>query len=439
MSDSVDDTTRDEQATQTESSDGGLSRRSALSTLATLGVLGIGSSALTGSATAQSVRTSGAWTVDVDGEKGLRLAGPASFTDDDGNQFTGSGNVRFGHLNTIADETVGATVSGGGLYSHRLDRTTGNEVTAHFGTVSGGAGNRAGGDGPRRALFSTVSGGFRNDATGSRSTVGGGNSNEASGRRSTVAGGNNNNATGDTATVAGGLGNDATGDNATVAGGAGNAATDKSASVGGGRTNIAGGRFGAIGGGHSNRAAGEGAAVPGGYNNVADGDYSYAVGRQAKASGHDGALVFADSSNDSHTAKTDDAAFFQMPVYAESFNTTSTRTAKTAVDTVDPESVLDGVDSLDVRTWEFTDSDGQHMGPMAEEFSETFDLGADEESIATVDADGVALAAIQGLSERLERKDDRIDELAATVEQKDDRIDDLERRLAALEKKVDES
>ncbi|MFV1981316.1 MAG: hypothetical protein ACC655_09205, partial [Rhodothermia bacterium] len=40
-----------------------------------------------------------------------------------------------------------------------------------------------------------------------------------------------------------------------------------------------------------------------------------------------------------------------------------------------------------------------HIGPMAEDFFESFGLGGDERYIGTVDADGVALAAIQGLYE----------------------------------------
>ena len=45
---------------------------------------------------------------------------------------------------------------------------------------------------------------------------------------------------------------------------------------------------------------------------------------------------------------------------------------------------------------------GTHLGPMAEDFKAAFDLAGDGKSIATVDADGVALAAIQGLNQKLE-------------------------------------
>ncbi|WP_159903302.1 hypothetical protein [Salinirussus salinus] len=96
--------------------------------------------------------------------------------------------------------------------------------------------------------------------------------------------------------------------------------------------------------------------------------------------------------------------------------------------------------------------DGRHIGPMAGDFHSTFDFGDDEETIATVDADGVALAAIQGLSQKLNEKTDQIDDLKAGRERRDeridaqqDRIDELSReneqlreRLAAVEARLSE-
>jgi hypothetical protein len=42
---------------------------------------------------------------------------------------------------------------------------------------------------------------------------------------------------------------------------------------------------------------------------------------------------------------------------------------------------------------------------MAQDFYSAFKLGPDERKIATIDTSGVALAAIQGLNEKLERKE----------------------------------
>ncbi len=59
------------------------------------------------------------------------------------------------------------------------------------------------------------------------------------------------------------------------------------------------------------------------------------------------------------------------------------------------------------------------MGPVAQDFSAAFGLGETDTMISTVDADGVALAAIQGLNAKLEHqlqaKDAEINSLKAEV------------------------
>ncbi|MFC6905834.1 tail fiber domain-containing protein [Halalkalicoccus tibetensis] len=135
---------------------------------------------------------------------------------------------------------------------------------------------------------------------------------------------------------------------------------------------------------------------------------------------HEGAVVFADSSDTPPRSERENEVRSQMPVFAPAFNSTSARSAKTNVESVDPETVLDGVENLEITTWKFKhNGTGKHIEPMAEEFAKTFDLGDDDESISTVDAEGVALAAIQGLSKKLAKRDDWIAE--------------LEQRLTALE------
>ena len=58
---------------------------------------------------------------------------------------------------------------------------------------------------------------------------------------------------------------------------------------------------------------------------------------------------------------------------------------------------------------------------MAQDFYAAFAVGADDKHISTVDADGVALAAIQGLNEKLETqlgaKDVEIRRLRREVEE----------------------
>jgi hypothetical protein len=93
-------------------------------------------------------------------------------------------------------------------------------------------------------------------------------------------------------------------------------------------------------------------------------------------------------------------------VTATSFTPTSDRNAKHRFQPVNVAEVLEKVANLSLTRWQFKeDSAGAwHLGPMAQDFHATFGLGANDTTIATVDADGVALAAIQGLNQKLERE-----------------------------------
>jgi DNA-binding transcriptional MerR regulator len=82
----------------------------------------------------------------------------------------------------------------------------------------------------------------------------------------------------------------------------------------------------------------------------------------------------------------------------------------------------------------------RHLGPTAQDFHAAFHLGESERTIATVDADGVALAAIQGLNEKVEAGSERAEvrtrQLGQRLEQTATEITELKQRLAALERIV---
>ena len=100
----------------------------------------------------------------------------------------------------------------------------------------------------------------------------------------------------------------------------------------------------------------------------------------------------------------------------------SSREIKKDFEVFDPAAALQGVRNLPILTWVYNDDQtgARHVGPIAEEFYSAFGLGADNKHIAPSDQAGLALAAIQGLSNE--------------VQQKDERIRALEQRLAQLEK-----
>ena len=97
----------------------------------------------------------------------------------------------------------------------------------------------------------------------------------------------------------------------------------------------------------------------------------------------------------------------------------SDRNVKANFAPVDSRAVLDKVLGLPISTWNYKAEDAatRHLGPMAQDFAAAFALGSDDKSISTVDEEGVALAAVQGLYQVMQEKDARITQLENEVAQ----------------------
>jgi hypothetical protein len=361
------------------------------------------------------------------------------------------------HANSVTAGVRGATIAGGGVPSGNSDPDYNDEnpnrVTDHYGTVGGGYGNQAGDAAGTTAdrAFATVGGGAVNTASGSVSTVSGGQVNTASGPGSTVGGGLGATASGEYSTVGGGYLNTASGGLSTVGGGQRNTASGAHSTVGGGYDNTASGGLSTVGGGFFNTASGFRSTVSGGELNCAGGAYSWAGGLRAKvrpaaagsgacsgvgvggANGDQGTFVWADSQN-ADFVSTGPNQFLVRAQGGFGFNTNSipsgrflntstgaylsttgvwtnnsSRTVKEGFAAVDPLDVLNRLLALPITTWRYIGSnEGLHMGPVAEDFKAAFGLAGDGKTIATVDADGVAMAAIQGLNAKLEAERDAL-------------------------------
>jgi hypothetical protein len=392
-----------------------------------------------------------------------------------------------GHSDNSAT-SEGATISGGGRSGAEANAVTnnygtvgggyGNVVSGDSATIGGGKGNNASGAGSiigggagnsTGAEGATVGGGISNAADGVRSAVGGGDSNTANGNYAaiaggysntasnsyaTVAGGDWNTASGNFSTVGGGFENQATAERSTVAGGRGNTAVAYSSTVGGGQGNDATGTRATISGGQDNEASGPYSAIPGGMLNTAQGFYSFAAGRRAKANS-DGCFVWGDSTDADATCSSTNQfvarASGGVYLYSNSAMTTgvflatgasswtpipspSDRNLKENFTPVDAREVLARLANIPISAWNYKAQDDsvRHVGPMAQDFYAAFGLGENDVTISTIDADGVALAAIQGLYEMVQQKDAQI----ATQQRQ---IDDLEARLAVLEALVAQS
>lgn len=298
---------------------------------------------------------------------------------------------------------------------------------------------------------SGVLGGFKNKASGETAFVGAGYFNVASGFRAGAGGGQYNVASGTMAFVGGGDGNQATNLDSAVCGGSQNVASGETAFIGGGYLNSASGFRAAIAGGYNNTASGQFATIPGGYKNVASNDFSFAAGRRAKAN-HSGAFVWADSTDADVSSTTnnqfavrasggvifysDPTATFgvSLPPGSGAFSSLSDRNSKANLEPVDGSSVLERLSAMPIATWNYkSQADSiRHMGPMAQDFAAAFGVGEDARHINTVDADGVALAAIQGLNQKVEA-------LTGEIKRRDAENAELKQRLDKLEQWINQT
>ncbi len=359
-----------------------------------------------------------------------------------------SPNVIGGHSsNSVADGVVCATISGGGMSGHP------NQVTANYATIGGGIYNTASGDtttigggygNTATENSATIGGGIYNTASGNYATVGGGDDNTASGLYSTVGGGKGNTASSDSTIIGGGFSNYATGHAATIAGGYVNMADGSHASIVGGALNHADGGSASVGGGQYNAANGDFAAIAGGYYNYAGGDYSFAAGSHAKAN-NTGCFVWGDSTeadvecNDDNrwVARTSGGVYFYtnsiltsgvyVPPGGNSWNFISDRATKENLTPLDSQAILEKLATLPVQEYNLRSQEPsiRHVGPVAQDFYAAFGYGESNMAINIEDANGVALAAIQGLYQLLQEKDAQIDSLQA-------RLTSLEALLAAM-------
>ena len=113
-----------------------------------------------------------------------------------------------------------------------------------------------------------------------------------------------------------------------------------------------------------------------------------------------------------------------------SWSMLSDRNVKANFSAVDGQDLLARLAAIPVSTWNYKAQPDlvRHMGPMAQDFHAAFGLGADDKHISTVDAEGVALAAIQALYQT-------VTELKRDLGDKDQQIAELRARLARMEQR----
>ena len=363
-----------------------------------------------------------------------------------------------GSLNIAA--SVKSTISGGSE----------NNATGLAAAIGGGQSNETTAD------LATISGGAYNVASNVKATIGGGETNSVSGDWGTVGGGRSNLVQNNYATIAGGWENVASGANASVGGGLGNTSSGTHATVPGGTANLASG-FCSFAAGNRAKATYSNSFVWGGILNtdttsdrdrqvkfgadggmriIAKANKANPAALQVESTTSNGIALFATQTSDDTSvliqnmgsgklisawsgAGAANHAFYvnnNGATYGQSWNNTCDRNAKEQFAPVDSSEVLKKLASLPITTWKYkSDEDAiRHIGPVAQDFFETFGVGPSDTSISTVDADGVALAAAQGLYAHSQEQATRIAHLEKENTLLKKQLDTLEARMATLEK-----
>lgn len=149
-----------------------------------------------------------------------------------------------------------------------------------------------------------------------------------------------------------------------------------------------------------------GSSGTGGGGNGRGGDQGGTGGGQAGGSGGTGAPVDAGACRtQGQTCSTTEHCCVPLICAGGCTMAPSDRNLKRDFAPIDGEQILNSLAELPITSWRYkTESgDARHIGPMAQDFKARFGVGTDDKYILQVDADGVALAAIKTLNDRVNR------------------------------------
>lgn len=184
---------------------------------------------------------------------------------------------------------------------------------------------------------------------------------------------------------------------------------------------------------------------------MASGQYGFAAGYNAHAT-NSGAFVWSDGTGTPTTSTNINSVTFRasggyrlfsgassgvfLAANGTAWATISDKNAKKNFAAVNAEAVLDKLASVPVEQWNYkweSNDATPNIGPMAQDFVAAFYPGRDDKSITTLEFDGVELAAIKGLNEKLEKAVEGKD---LQLEKQQQEISDLQARLSSLETKL---
>jgi hypothetical protein len=357
--------------------------------------------------------------------------------------------------------TLGLNANASGLASIAMGNGTtasGSSSTAlGYLTIASGLNSTALGYNTKATNDYSTAMGYNTTASGLNSTAMGYNT-TASGMDSTALGyfstangnysaalGYNTTASGNSSTAMGEL-STASGNSSTAMGSNTKATNDCSTAMGagtiaGGYISTAMGAF-STAGGYASTAMGESTTASGyrstalGHSTTAGGDSSTAMGSFSQAT-NAGCLVWSDNSFPGAASISDNSVTMQASGGYRLFSssgmsagvslapgdtawaTLSDQNAKKNFAPVNGAEVLAKLAGVPVQQWNYKweqDSAVPNIGPMAQAFKAAFYPGRDDKSITTLEFDGVELAAIQALNEKLEAENYQLRQRLANLE-----------------------
>ncbi|HXR05030.1 MAG TPA: tail fiber domain-containing protein, partial [Verrucomicrobiae bacterium] len=361
---------------------------------------------------------------------------------------------------------VGAFVGGGGYDGGTFQ---GNMAGGNASTIGGGVGNSI----QSGANESFIGGGIHNSIQvnlGYSAVIGGGVNNTNAGQESSIVGGAYNIILSPEFLdfIGGGFINQLGGTNRlssvvlvpgqgnVIGGGGGNAILQGSIGgfIGSGLNNTmqTNTEFSVVDGGQFNtiQANVTNSIILGGANNQVSASDSVAAGQNAVAANassfvwNDGSAPTASIVTNSVTFRASGGYRFftgnstagaQLAANATAWSVLSDRNAKKNIAPVNYEAVLDKLARVPVEQWNYKwekDGDTPNLGPMAQDFKAAFFPGRDDKSISTLEFDGVELAAIQGLNQKLDEKDAELQKLKQQNETLEKRLDNLEQVIKSI-------
>jgi len=298
------------------------------------------------------------------------------------------------------------------------------------------------------ANHATISGGYGNYALGGGAIGGGHNNRVIGGPGCTIAGGTENTADQQCSTVGGGRKNLAYGDRSTICGGLQDTCYGYGGVITGGYNNYihTNTDYAAILGGTGHRIEASGSCILGGQNDtISAGSLCMIFGREVFIdTGVDNRVAFFNGRTDGYFGVNRDShdGGINHPIHIGTdgsngngahltaggvWTNGSSREFKDNFVSIDGNMLLSRISNMPIMSWKYKNTNERHVGPVAEDFVQAFDVGAicendgkrDDKYLAAGDVAGVALAGVQALLEK--------------INQLERRNAELERRLTELE------